>query len=902
MLTALAGVFATLIVSNVFSHAPTDNSIYADTSSVFDGGLTEDEYLDNSEFNIYTKDQFLVFASSINNVTGYTYEERFIYLRCDLDLSGVTKDKNGLNYFPIGWYGGGAIPFCGRFIGMEGDYGPTGAKVKYPTISNLTVKASDTQNDSYGLFAALGGHQWGYTSMGGAYVDYRPCVQNIRIKNSNFNLDWDHAACGALAGIVSGDFLIENVLVENVNMNTGSNINASTIGQFNVGGLVGYLDYDFIGSDTYCADVVIKNCNVNGFWFTSNKYGAGTIGSLTGITGYRTIAGIGPSCIEYDSYYDANEITVTDCSFNLHLPTCSSGCVKTNHWKISGNDYDGYAMYSNFLQFDRFPTTTTAYAKDNKEYLIIEEDETGVMYEYNTYSSRRVWFYDSTYNNGQPILMGWLVPLAKYFSSESLDDTDNVERGYITRNGTQITKYDSTKGEYIALRMDNYQTINMPNDLRFNYSATNERISWGDTDIRATANDGYIFKEWVEDSTTVSGKTIYVATFEVDPNADDGGGGGGDDDDSGDDDGGDIDTSIVSLVKVECVDIFNNTEAFSSSEFYINNGTKLEITYVDLSSSIFKNLWNIDKNGTYLDSYACENLDIGNKRYDLLQYRVIYNSNNTSKVISYYMDLESYSFTVDQSVTIRFYYFASGVELTFQASENTSQYNGETATSANTEIWVDYSSPVKYVYTSRDSTYSNQDSLRFEFEVDDVVKNFTYVAKSGYRISGFLQGSSELDLKTMPSNATFIANLQNPTTISVKTELAQCTVTISELGDYTDMTTLTISTPGEEDVSTTEPFVVEMGTIINFTSNRIDGIFTYTYVFVYNEETIKTITYEMKDALYAMQFELDTSGERVKLLNSLEGEYPSETFTIDGITTLTISPTFGLLQYSGGLG
>jgi len=242
-------------------------------------------------------------------------------------------------------------------------------------------------------------------------------------------------------------------------------------------------------------------------------------------------------------------------------------------------------------------------------------------------------------------------------------------------------------------------------------------------------------------------------------------------------------------------------------------------------------------------------------------------------------------FSMLKDTTITITYKISSCDVNFKLVENTTMYfNGDKAISDRVE-YVKPDTQINIKHVLKDSSYGNCSTQTYSWGS----YKYIYVADLGYKFKDPWTGYR----KTTNSSIT----------ISPEVELAQCTVTIAELGEYADMATLTISTPDEEDVSTTEPFAVEMGTIINFSASMDEnGIFTYTYVFVYNETTIKTATYVMRDALYVMQFKLDENCKREKLLNSLNGTGYVEQYTINGITTLTISPTFGLRQYFGGLG
>jgi len=112
----------------------------------------------------------------------------------------------------------------------------------------------------------------------------------------------------------------------------------------------------------------------------------------------------------------------------------------------------------------------------------------------------------------------------------------------------------------------------------------------------------------------------------------------------------------------------------------------------------------------------------------------------------------------------------------------------------------------------------------------------------------------------------------------------------------------------------TDMFIVEFGTVVQF---EIDygssGLFKYIYTFTYGEDNaeIAKISYTITNNLYAMEYILNSTGDRVGIKNGLkqtiEDEYtfggPSSQFQspTSSQTRKSISPTFGLKQYWGSL-
>jgi len=886
MLTMISLLGLSLTVVNFFSkldYVKKYEEMFVSAS--FDAPLNADseEYKQNNSFFIFNKTQFINFAKSVQN--GCLFEGKAVSLMYNINLNGETLAPISQNLD-----GGTARAFQGIFDG--------GGK----TVSNVSIKGAG----DIGLFGAVNGAKW-YSSTLNSY--YYPGIYNLHVENIDIKITRNDmtipnipaTSAGGLCGSIGGDAIIKNVQIDNVSISTDSSLaGKEVLSELKVGGVVGSCllglknTSDQTQSGIIDTNVKIENCNLNGFKFYS--------GVLTdfwtqaaGPSGYFSIAEFGPCYVFPDDNdeYDVN-ITLSRCNYTMHhrdISGCGIGCIKGNHWLIEGTiSKDKYNVPQDIPMSSLFKNIGVADSK------VIWGEDANVHHTYTTSydGSYYPYYFSPNFNFGTPILMQWLTAKYYYYSADSNGtlslDTDNFD--------AQFDEDDIDEDGNVEEIL--YYSIYLPSDdtsKRPDYTKLggNDEEKWiAQFTISPVPNEGYKFKEWIEDTTTVSGKTIYVATFEEDPNADDGGG-GDDGDDSGDDDGGDdiVEGNIELYVYLD----YGASSIFQ--KFYVANGCEVNIDILNIAGQGKEFLLGLEINNNIksLNGSNYQRIPIHEDSEKGIRYRYEGYSISFSGEAGFYHKgtTTGKSFTMSKNTTIRISYTIDSSKLTFKFVENSQLYN--TSGSLMNEdfvTWITFNGiSLNTTYVAKNPEYSNRPTLLCSWGSRTVV----YVINIGYKLKSCKMVGS--NYTTFPIN---ISIVHKAAVIEPVLELAQCTVTIAGLGDYADMATLTISTPGEEDVSTTEPFVVEMGTIINFTSNRIDGIFTYTYVFVYNEETIKTITYEMKDALYAMQFELDESGARVKLLNSLEGEYPSETFTIDGITTLTISPTFGLRQYFGGLG
>ena len=135
----------------------------------------------------------------------------------------------------------------------------------------------------------------------------------------------------------------------------------------------------------------------------------------------------------------------------------------------------------------------------------------------------------------------------------------------------------------------------------------------------------------------------------------------------------------------------------------------------------------------------------------------------------------------------------------------------------------------------------------------------------------------------------------HPKTITPQAIFYACTVTIGAIDSNIVTRTITDDNYGAVNDGI---FIVEFGTTVTFSYSQSGGIFTYTYTF----SSGQVVTYTMKSNLYAMQYTLNAQGDRTSIYNGLNNSLTENMYTFEtGVTSKTISPTFGLKQYGGNL-
>ena len=146
------------------------------------------------------------------------------------------------------------------------------------------------------------------------------------------------------------------------------------------------------------------------------------------------------------------------------------------------------------------------------------------------------------------------------------------------------------------------------------------------------------------------------------------------------------------------------------------------------------------------------------------------------------------------------------------------------------------------------------------------------------------------------SNGSNTLKVSADKTITPVTIFYACTVTMGNIETGVGTRSVTGDTYGTANDGT---FVVEYGTTVNFAIDTTTGLFKYTYTFSSGE----VVTYTISNEQYAMQYTIDSNGERASISNGLNGTFNEDSYTFAvGTTSKNISPIFGLKQYVGELG
>ena len=133
-------------------------------------------------------------------------------------------------------------------------------------------------------------------------------------------------------------------------------------------------------------------------------------------------------------------------------------------------------------------------------------------------------------------------------------------------------------------------------------------------------------------------------------------------------------------------------------------------------------------------------------------------------------------------------------------------------------------------------------------------------------------------------------------TITPVTTFHACMVTMGDISSEAG----TRAVSGDTYSTTTDGiFAVEYGTTVTFSVEKISaGKYKYIYTFSSGE----VISYSITNNQYAMQYTLNAQGERTGMTNGLNGLLDTDSYTFAaGVTSKSITPTFGLKQYAGEL-
>jgi hypothetical protein len=188
---------------------------------------------------IGSANELLAFAQNVNN--GNNYEGKIIALTSDIDISGLTNWPS-IGHTP-------SKPFYGIFDGRN------------HTISGLTVVDRVTQWSQVGLFGTLRG----------------ATIKNLKVSTSNAGVNAT-SSVGAVAGLITDGKVALHTVLDNVHV-TGS-VSASS---FSVGLLVGRIETVMPNST-----VTINNCTAEG---TAASLGNGNVGGLVGYVNAKSNGG-----------------------------------------------------------------------------------------------------------------------------------------------------------------------------------------------------------------------------------------------------------------------------------------------------------------------------------------------------------------------------------------------------------------------------------------------------------------------------------------------------------------------------------------------------------------------------------------------------------------------------------
>lgn len=281
----------------------------------------------------------------------------------------------------------------------------------------------------------------------------------------------------------------------------------------------------------------------------------------------------------------------------------------------------------------------------------------------------------------------------------------------------------------------------------------------------------------------------------------------------------------------------------STSSYKVNKGTTISFEYTDEDGIQFKC-------GSNTITYNPEDETYSYYYFDI-----------TDSEGNYYYDYDESTITVNSDITIEVT-FVKWYYVSFGAVEHATLSGGKTVQlMEGTQIKVSIS--------------TNKKTLKYYRIVNKTEKVYaTYTADEYYTLSASSVGI--YSNRTLRPTVTFSA----------------CIITMEN--NYTSYATMDI-TGDDYNTENDGVFIVDYGETVNFKINNLgSGLFEYVYTFSSGEK----ITYTMLNADYAIQYEFNSSGDRVYQYDGLDNSVGSYTFTFeDGETEKTISPTFGLKQH-----
>ena len=856
--------------------------IYIDSKS----SLSDSEYNDNGAFWI-SKPEGLINLAKIVDSDARTFAGKLVVLKSDLNMSGYTFE-------PIG---AGGIPFCGRFIAQR------------HTISNLTIR-DDYERSYLGLF---------YELSGSAEVENLR-LQNVKLLRNYYSSGGFVAA--ALSTYVSGSVTISGVEVSGLQVYAENS--SSCFPHFWVAGIVGGLTYDeWNSSSSTASNVSITDCYVENFDITMTVT-SGSWAQLGHYTSDACVAGIGPVTNHYYNGDAINQSTTSSCIFKKSDSSwnITESSISVHKEDIAFDNASNYSYkYGGFLGIGQSTATisgTDLSAKISNCYAEANLSYDGMSIDSETYAT---WFYDSTFNDGYPKLqMFTSVDDARYdFYYNYKNVTKN--HGYVKDNSGLF--FDSEYNNFILLfQPDHTDTTYVSDVLDINYSSSRATLKVGDKELVATPeSEFYEFSHWtyVKD-TTSEDFTIYQYTAHFKP----------------------VERTVLFKNASGTVAALTNPISPSSSTTYtIYYGTEISVshqtgdgaftltyTFQNTSGSTVTVTYNItaEYKLTSADWNNGDKLTVNSQIQPVVTpklYTVTFKGNADTSIttaqtwqvyygtnITYGISNNEVTFTSNKTLnsgTSPVKYSPKNSYYTFEYLKvnSTTYTTGGTISNitANKTIEVSYLRWYDVTFTTSITGVASSSGLNGKTNPvklrkgSEIKGNYTgYAGKTLTYTATYGGESTEIFRYTIANyyivtNTDDINNLDGTDlTITPTLEFYACTVTMGDIS----------STLGTRS-GYTSPFIVEYGTIVKFTATQTNSIFTYTYTFTYGGSIIKTITYTMKSNQYAMTSTVNGDHRvwhtDIGSNNAVEYEVGR---TNDG-TAMTISPTFGLKEYSGDL-
>ena len=827
--------------------------------------ISESVYNNNDYFYISSLNEFLSFNQSMGL---YDFYKKTVNLYEDIDLTNVAWSPWGT--------------FCGRFYGNG--YTITGAG---------KTKSKDGGNDhNFGcLFGGLGGAKWqeSHWSQPDVYYDYYPFVTELVLKDFYIHTGGYWGTWGFLACDASGDMQISNISVVNCKA-----VGTSGSSPVDVGGIIGNVPYD-----SSC-NVLIEDCEVINLSVTSPVWGD-----------------IGAIAASVESTSDSVALTIRRCVVNNFKYTASEATVNTyvNPYKATKKYFLGIHTKTELALKTHADAKFLSISNccNSKATSISAFDDWGNVYS-STYGT---WFYDSTFNGGYPKLQNWTGKNARY---DFYYDQANVatNHGYVQDNSGLFTDYSQ---RLYLFQPDPTDKTYVSDVLDIVYNSKNTKINVGDKEIEAIPESEYYeFSHWTYELDANDGDfAIHIYTAHFKP----------------------VERSVTFVNASGTVAALTNPISPSITSYTIYYGTEIGVSHQSGDGAFTLTFTFDDVNGNEVTvtyditaEYSLTSADWNNK--DKITANTQIQPVVTPKIytVTFKANADT-TLTTQQSWSV--YY---GTSITYGISNNVVTFTSNKTLSSGTSP-VQYSPKDNY-YTFEhlkvgSTTYttggtisniaSNQTievsylrwyDVTFTTSITGVASSSGLNGKTnpmklrkGTKITGNYSGYAG---KTITYTATYksesteifrynIANYYIVTntddinnldgtdlTITPTLEFYACTVTMGDIS----------STVGTRS-GYTSPFIVEYGTIVKFTANQTNSIFTYTYTFTYGGSTIKTITYTMKSNQYAMASTMSAENRiwhtNIGASNAVEYEISSA----GNGTAMTISPTFGLKEYAGDL-